>query len=193
MEGDWKPSRPNHNVEAEEEKFPLSHKAIPLVLPNSIRLHLQQEKFETSPIEYKPEADLIPEKCNCGDKWKSYPEIFKTAKYYTATFVKSVLVYCLKCVNNKCTRHFDGQSCGILNYSGETLISYTLLNEFFNCCIRNAMSWAGFLNKTNHMYNDVYSIEEDEMQSMSSHTFSKVRAINLMQSNCFCCRLHWLT
>lgn len=175
MKGDWKPEHSHTTRAAEvENRFPLSHKPIPLVLPNNIRVNLQVEKFDTSPLKYVPEPELIPPVCKCGDKWKSYDEEFKVGRYYTLCFVKNVLVYCRKCVNNKCIWHFDGQSCGVFNYSGETLLSYTLLQESFNCCVRNGMSWAGFLDKTNHMYGDVFSMQEDKMHSMSSHTFSNV-------------------
>ncbi len=75
---------------------------------------------------------------------------------------------------NKCAWHFDGQSVGVFNYSGETLVSYTLLQEFFNCSVKNAMSWAGFLHKINAMYSDVYSLEGSPYSAMSPNTFSKV-------------------
>lgn len=175
MSGQWKPEHSHTSRGAEiESRFPLSHKAIPLVVPNKIRANLQTEKPETSPIQYFPEPELLPSNCQCDAKWKNYDEEYKVGRYYTVNFVKNVQVYCRKCVNNKCTWHFDGQSCGIFNYSGETLISYSLLHEFFNCCVRNGMSWSGFLDKTNHMYGDIFSMDDEKMQSMSPNTFSNV-------------------
>lgn len=175
MEGDWKPDCPkNTTTDKINSKLPHSYKSVPLVMPNNIRQYLQTEKYETSPLEYRPEQEMLPATCQCGSDWKSYDEPFTTGTYYTTSFVKNVMVYCRNCVNDKCKWHYDGQQNGVFNYSGETLISYTMLHEFFNCCVRNSMSWAGFLNKTNHMYNDIYSLQEEKMQSMSSHTFTKV-------------------
>jgi hypothetical protein len=176
LDSTWKPKKPNTSNVQEESKFLLSHRAISLVLPDSVKKQLQNETRQSSPVEYKPEPHLLPPTCSCNLSWKHSDEQFAIGKYHTVGFVKKVIVYCRKCVANKCVWHFDGQEAGVMNYSGETLVSYTLLNEFYNRCVRNGMSWSGFLNKTNFMYKDVYSLEDDIQQSMSSNTFSKVLA-----------------
>lgn len=173
MDSAWKPDVPGASSD-NEPNLPLSHLAIPLVLPKKIREHLQSEHSSSPPSEYHPEQQLLPLSCSCGAGWKQYDEEYRVGTYYTVSFVSSVKVFYRRCCLNKCAWHFDGQSVGVLNYSGETLISYTLLKEFFNCCVKNGMSWAGFLHKINSMYSDVYSFESSPFTSMSASTFSKV-------------------
>ncbi len=174
MAGTWKPDAPGASSDKEAGKLPLSHLAIPLDLSNDIRKHLHAEHSSSPPSCFRPEQDLLPETCGCGAGWKQYDEEYRVGTYYTVTFVSTVKVFFRQCCLNKCAWHFDGQSVGVFNYSGETLVSYTLLREFFNCSVKNAMSWAGFLHKINSMYTDIYSLAESAFTSMSVNTFSKV-------------------
>lgn len=174
MPSSWQPDIPGAASDKEATNLPLSHLAIPVVLPNSVRIHLQAEHVSSPPSEYHPEKHLLPSCCNCGAGWKQYDEEYRIGTYYTVSFVSSVRVYYRRCCLNKCSWHFDGQSVGVFNYSGETLVSYTLLKEFFNCSVKNAMSWAGFLEKINNMYGEVYSAEETPFVAMSASTLSRV-------------------
>lgn len=70
--------------------------------------------------------------------------------------------------------HFDGQGQGVFNYSGETLVSYAVFQDYHNCCVKAGMSWSSFVNKTNSMYNDAYCDSSQQMSFMSYPTFVKV-------------------
>lgn len=174
MGNSWKPDIPGASSDKESANLPLSHLAIPLVLPNDVRMHLQAEHVSSPPSEFHPEKHLLPATCSCGAGWRQFDELYREGTYYTVTFVSKAKVFHRRCILNKCAWHFDGQSVGVFNYSGETLVSYTLLREFFNCSVKNSMSWAGFLHKINAMYSEVYSLKESPFSSMSSNTFSKV-------------------
>ena len=156
--------------------LPLSHSAIHLMLPDSVRERFMKEESSTSPCQYEPELFMLPEKCRCGVQWKSYNELYSTGIYYTLTFRKSVAVYVRKCTKSVCFHHFDGQTTGVFNYSGETLVSYALMHDFLNSCITGGMSWSSFINKTNAMYNGVYCKQAMSMPFMSQNTFCKVTA-----------------
>ena len=177
LDDDWKPRRPNDSTDsgaAAKSRLPLSFVPIRLQLPDAVREILQAETEANCPSVFHPEVELLPATCACGEKWKQHDEQYSVGTYYTPTFTKRVLVYCRKCVNNKCLHHFDGQSTGTFNYSGETLISYSLLRNAFNCCVRNGMSWSGYIGKITSMYNDIYSMNDCKMPFLSGATFSKV-------------------
>jgi hypothetical protein len=174
MANTWKPDIPGASSDKEAATLPLSHLAIPLVLPNDIRNHLRAEHSSSPPSDFHPEQHVLPASCSCGAGWKQYDEEYRVGTYYTVSFVSRAKVFYRRCCLNKCAWHFDGQSVGVFNYSGETLVSYTLLHEFFNCSVKNGMSWAGFLHKINTMYSEVYSLEGSPFTSMSANTFSKV-------------------
>lgn len=174
MDKTWKPDTPGASSDKESGKLPLSHLAIPLDLSDDIRKHLHMEHCSSPPSTFRPEQHLLPATCSCGAGWKQYDEEYCVGSYYTVSFVSRVKVYYRQCCMKKCAWHFDGQSVGVFNYSGETLISYTLLREFFNCSVKNHMSWAGFLHKITSMYTDIYSLADSPFIPMSANTFSKV-------------------
>lgn len=175
MDADWKPKPLNKQGSEPAGVFPLSFSPIAQLICDSTRELLASETEEGSPKVYRPEEFLLPHECRCGEKWKSSDEEFAVGTYYSLTFKKSVVVYVRKCVKNKCVRHFDGQSTGVFNYSGETLVSYALLEDYQNCCVVAGMSWSGYLNKMNNMYNKVYCKTLQTMAFMSQPTFVKVR------------------
>lgn len=174
MAGCWKPDTPGASSDKEARNLPLSHVAIPLKLPNDVRKHLHAEHSSSPPSEFHPEQNLLPSTCDCGAGWKQYDEEYRVGTYYTVSFVSRVKVFYRRCCLNQCAWHFDGQSLGVFNYSGDTLVSYTFMQDFFNCSVKNGMSWAGFLLKINSMYSDIYSYEGSPFTSMSPNTFSKV-------------------
>ena len=183
MASTWKPEVPGASLDKEATNLLFSHLAIPLVLSNEIRQHLQSEHSSSPPSEFHPEQHLLPLSCSCGAGWKQYDEEYHVGTYYTISFVSCAKVFYRQCCLNKCAWHFDGQSVGVFNYSGATLVSYTLLQEFFNCSVKNAMSWAGFLHKISTMYSDVYSLEGSPFISMSANTFSKVCCVLSLHLN----------
>jgi len=174
MAGTWKPDTPGASSDKEAGNLPLSHLAIPLDLENDIREHLHAEHSSSPPSNFHPEQHLMPVTCGCGAGWKQYDEEYRVGTYYTVSYVSRVKVFYRQCCLNKCAHHFDGQSVGVFNYSGETLVSYTLMREFFNCSVKNGMSWAGFLHKINGMYSEIYSLKDSPFISMCPNTFSKV-------------------
>ena len=174
MKEEWKPDPPKAVSDKESGKLPLSHLAIPAVLNSDIRKHLQAEQASSPPSNFHPEPDLLPATCVCKAGWKKYDEFFCEGVYFTTTFVSKVKVFQRKCCTNKCSWHFDGQSVGVFNYSGETLVSYTLMWDFYHCGVKHGMSWSSFLNKTNDMYKEIYSMEGSPFVAMSMNTFTKV-------------------
>lgn len=174
LDADWKPPPPKKTSEVEATHLPLSYLPVEQHISDSVRQALATESEASSPGEYRPEVHLRPDQCKCGEKWKSFDELYTMGTYYTSCFKKNIPVYVRKCVTNKCSQHFDGQSTGVFNYSGETLVSYAVMQDYFHCCIRGGMSWAAFLNKMNCMYNNVFTEQAVQMPFMSTSTFSKV-------------------
>lgn len=174
MDAGWKPKPMNKGGPEAVGLFPLSSVPIAQLIADPTREVLASETEEISPITYRPEEWLLPQLCKCGEKWKNNDEEFATGTYYSLTFKKNVMVYARKCVKNKCMHHFDGQSVGVFNYSGETLVSYGLLEDYHNCCVVSGMSWSGYLNKMDRMYNKVYCKASQKMMFMSQPTFVKV-------------------
>lgn len=171
----WKPKPLNKGGCEPVASFPLSCTPITQLIDDSARELLAAETAQTSPITYKPETWLLPPLCKCGERWKDWDEEYAIGTYYALTFKKNVAVYARKCVRNTCIAHFDGQSVGVFNYSGETLVSYALLEDYQNCCVVSGMSWSGYLNKMDKMYNRVYCKTSQQMIFMSQPTFVKVR------------------
>lgn len=178
MDENWAPKHPQATATVElVDTFPLSHLPIQQQLSDCVRVRLRLETEDTCPTEFSTEEHLLPEKCKCGEPWKKYPEFFRCGTYFGLTFKKRVIVNCRRCVNNKCTAHFDGQEQGVFNYSGETLVSYSLLKDYHNCCIKGGMSWSAYVEKMTSMYNEVYCEQNKEMAFLSNPTFVKVLSV----------------
>lgn len=154
--------------------LPLSYVPIAQELPDSVRELLATETLAACPSEFRPEELLLPGLCKCGETWRKDPELFALGTFYALSFKKVVPVYVKKCIKGICTHHFDGQSAGVFNYSGETLVSYALLQDYHNCCIKANMSWASYVSKISSMYNNTYCSSAEEMSFMSYPTFVKV-------------------
>ena len=163
--------------------FPLSRMPILQVIPDAVRDWLINKDYSNLPTSFHPEDFLFPSECNCGAKWKQYDEFLCTGRYYSLTFSKSIAVYVRKCINSRCLQHFDGQTSGVFNYSGETLVSYSLMQDFQHCCINGGMSWQSYLSKTSAMYAQVFCKQSLDMPFMSHPTFTKV----LFKHECFDC------
>lgn len=159
----------------ETEDVPaLSYKPIQQALSDAVRKRLTDESVSNFPEELFPEENLLEETCDCGSRWKNYAEKYSVGTYYALTFKKKVQVYVRKCMSNKCKRHFDGQDMGVFNYSGETLVSYALIQDYHNTCLKAQISWNAYIDKINAMYNDVYCDTAHSQAFLSLRTFSKV-------------------
>lgn len=165
---------PTPQHDEEEDVQPLSYRPIQQILSDSVRKRLMEENYTTFPQELYPEEHLLEETCGCGNKWKNYCEKHANGTYFALTFKKKVQVYVRKCMANTCKRHFDGQEMGIFNYSGETLVSYALIQDYHNTCLKAQISWNAYIEKINSMYNDVYCEVALRQPFMSFRTFSKV-------------------
>ncbi len=171
---EWKIDSTNLSDVKAVSALPYSHRMIVKPYPNATRTYMASETYDNSPRFYHPEPNLLPTTCNCGCGWKKQDEIFCKGTYYAATFKKNVLVYFRRCLKNACSWHYDGQEQGVFNFSGHTLVSYIILQDFEVSCVKNAMSWSAFREKVKDLYNEIYSMTEDEMTFMSEPTLVQV-------------------
>ena len=176
LDSKWQP-KPPQKIACETPQLPLSFLPISQHMEKQVRDRLSTETMAQCPIDFRPEMPLLPALCCCGEKWKNYDEYFATGAYYALTFKKNVEVYVRKCVTGRCTHHFDGQSMGVFNYSGETLVSYAVLHDYENCCVRGGMAWKAYVEKSQRMYDKVYCESSLQMTFMSYPTFVKVCCI----------------
>lgn len=154
--------------------LPYSYQTIIRPFPNAVRARLSCETFSSFPTSFYPESNLLPSGCSCGCGWKKSDEKFCQGIYFGQTFRKHVNVYYRRCLRNLCSWHYDGQSDGIFNYSGNTLMSYTLLQDLEVSCIKNAMTWKGFTNRMQDLYNKIFCDQEKKMPFVSEPTLGLV-------------------
>ncbi len=178
MDDNWKPRKPEPvSMSESPQTTPLSYTPIQQNLPDSVRSRLSTETEQSTPHEFSPHDHLLPKQCSCGNSWKSYNECYRKGVYYALTFKKNVIVNCRRCVANKCTWHYDGQEEGVFNYSGDILVSYALLKDYHNSCIKGGMTWTSYVEKISNMYNEVYCDQDKQMTFMSNPSFVKASTI----------------
>lgn len=93
MDPNWKPSPPKKSSTEEAAHLPLSYIPIDQNISDSVRTLLAAETEKTAPSEFRPEPYLLPNLCKCGEKWKSFDELYTQGTYFAATFKKSLPVY----------------------------------------------------------------------------------------------------
>jgi len=158
----------------EPRKLPLSFTSISLNITDDVREQMLNLTPQTAPKALHPEPFLLPEKCTCGSVWKHEDQLFRDGFLFTTRFKSAVKVYYRKCVKDQCEWHYDGQSDGIFNYSGETLVSYELMWDYIANCTFGHMPCNTYVTTLDHKYNKVYHAAGQRMDFVQTGTFSKV-------------------
>ena len=103
-----------------------------LDLPLYVKEILSLETGNSLPKQVRPEPEMLASKCKCGEGWEmTDTRLCYGYLYYSRGRIVTEVFY-RRCVNKKCELHFDGRELGIFNYSGHTLVSYTLLFRYLN-------------------------------------------------------------
>lgn len=175
----WKVDKSDLSNFKKPNLLPYSFQQIIKPFPNSVRARLSGETYENCPTLFFTEPHLLPDCCSCGGGWKKADEVFCKGFYYTQMFRKAVIVHYRRCIRNSCSWHYDGQGDGIFNYSGSTLMSYTLLQDLEVSCIKNAMTWKAFANRMKDLYNKIFCDQEEKMPFVSEPTLGQVCLLDI--------------
>lgn len=127
-----------------QSKFPKpqSTSKIPFSLPTEVRKVLLNGEF---PEICTP--TILSSNCYCGSTWKDADEYFCNGLLYTASKVLELKVRVRWCNKSKCRAYFDGAAYGIFNYSGLTMVTYDVLEDYITCALTSGMTLAAFCLK----------------------------------------------
>jgi hypothetical protein len=117
-------------VANKSRSYPLSWKKISLRLTNEQKKRLSVETLQSMPLEVHPSEENTTGLCQCGFIWEKTDQKLCEGFIYGSRGRTVCSVYYRRCIKHKCEAHFDGNAEGLFNYSGQTIVSYTLLNRY---------------------------------------------------------------
>lgn len=153
--------------------FPKSTTIFTFQLDDAVRMKLAAETKDTLPKIFRPELNRVQTLCKCGMKWGAETKYCDGFLYYSRGRILGKVFY-RKCSNFKCELHYDGAQDGIFNYSGQTLVSYTLLLEYFAAIKTGKMTWTAFAAQKDFLYNNAYCNDKMECPFMDARTWQNV-------------------
>jgi hypothetical protein len=109
-----------------------------------------------------PPVGDVPDTCKCGSKYNLTPVLVASHHkkqhehmLYSDAGVAPVKVYMFQCVNKEkdCNIHYQGNAEGIFNFSGNILLTYSLLFDFlFSLVCAKGTTYSGFATKLELKY-----------------------------------------
>lgn len=150
-------------------------------LDDSVRAKLAAETKDSLPKVFIPDTSTAPSHCSCGLEWGPEEKFCDGYLYYSRGRILGKVFY-RRCVNFKCELHYDGAQDGIFNYSGQTLVSYTLLLDYFAGLKTGKMTWSAFVAQKNYLYNNAYCGDKVECPFMDARTWQNVCLLQLFVS-----------
>lgn len=166
---------PKHSTKpTSKSKGPRSKVMFSFILSDKIKQNLANETYRTVFREVHPEPSLLPTVCPCGNAWKTVDEKHSTGFLYFSRGRVVCTVFHRKCVNNTCVQHYDGSEDGIFHYSDYTLVSYSLLLEYFASMATGKITWNSFALKKEFEYNHAFCNTDKYLPFMDARTWEMV-------------------
>lgn len=154
--------------------LPLSTCVISLTMNAAQRARMASEASAECITEVFPEEENLPAKAPCGDLWSSKCQVFCQGTFYTLISRTLITVWCKKCLSGCCVHHFNGNKQAIFNYSGQTLISYSVFFNYQSILFTSQTSIYGYVNKMNRMYRRAYNDPTITCSFLNGNTFKRV-------------------
>ena len=174
----WVVDRPDKLVWKEEvqarknpqivQRFPTPHTAtkIPLETTETVKKALQNGILPDicSPLI------STSSNCSCGAGWETSDTDFCMGRIFTASRVVECKVTIRFCVAKACWKLFDDGEHGIFNFSGHTMLTYDVMDDYANCALTSGMTFAAFCVKKSREYRSTYGGKD---KFLNRGTFTK--------------------